>query len=490
LAVLVSALTPVIIRLALLPFWPVPVPYMTDEFSYLLAADTYASGRLTNPQHPLWKHFDSLNILVRPAYVSKYPSGQGLILALGQVVFHTPWAGVCLSVALMCGALYWMLEGFVGRRWALTGALLVGLRLGLDGYWMNSYWGGALAAFAGALALGAAIRQKPLLLGIGVIVLSITRPVEGLIFCLPLLFLLKRRTILLAAPVICLGLAGIAYQNWRVMGDPLRLPYVEAASQTQATPAFIWNKVRKDILYLDPFLELNYAKFEVQFVSHPLPNRLAVKAWQVWIFYFGPALTVPFLFGPKLWRDRRVRSLWPFVACALLTVIIETWYFPHYIAPYTAVFAVFIVQALRHLNANRHGYARFAAMIPEVVYVTVAVAAVLAVKQRRIETFASPPSWCCMETRRWERFQVMDKLEKEPRPQLLIVRYKIHQPLPAWVYNPADIDSAKIIFARDYGPCGNQELLKYYANRQKWLLVVDGFDYTMTPYPEHESCVG
>jgi hypothetical protein len=95
-----------------------------------------------------------------------------------------------------------------------------------------------------------------------------------------------------------------------------------------------------------------------------------------------------------------------------------------------------------------------------------------------------------METRPWPRFDVIAKLEKEPRPQLLIVRYALHQPLPAWIYNPADIDAAKVIFARDYGPCGNQELLRYYPNRQKWLLEVDGFDYKLTPYPEHESCVG
>jgi hypothetical protein len=460
---------------------------MTDEFSYLLAADTYASGRLSNPQHPLWKHFDSLNILVRPVYASKYPPGQGLILALGQVLFHTHWAGVVMGVALMCGAIYWMLEGFLGRRWALTGALLAGLHFGLAGYWMNSYWGGGLAAFAGALALGAAIRQRGFLVGLAVVLLAITRPLEGLLFCIPLLFLLKFRTILRAAPVVCLGLAGIAYQNWRILGDPLSLPYIEAARQTLATPAFIWGKVRKDILYLDPFLELNYAKFEVAFVSGPLPIRLAVKAWQIWIFYFGPALSIPFFLAGGLRHDRRLRKLWPFLVSAAVTVVIVTWYFPHYIAPYTAVFLALTVEAFRRTNAARSGWG---AMLPQVICITVAAAAFLAVTQRRADTFASPPSWCCMETLPWSRFQVLAKLEKEPRPQLLIVRYGLRQPLPAWIYNPADIDSAKVIFARDYGPCGNLELLKYYANRQKWLLEVDGFEYKLSPYPEHQSCVG
>jgi hypothetical protein len=491
LALAVAALCPVVLRLALLPWWPAPFPTVTDEFSYLLAADTYASGRLTNPQHPLWKHFDSVNILVRPTYASKYPPGQGLVLAAGQVLFHHPWAGVCLGVALMGGAIYWMLEAFIGRRWALTGALLAGLQFGLAGYWMNSYWGGALAAAAGALVLGAAIRQRPVSLGLGVVLLAITRPVEGLIFCIPTLFLLKRRTMLLAAPIVCVGLAGIAYQNWRVTGDPLRLPYIEFADRYQATPAFIWNHVRHDILYVDPFLELNYVKGEVQIVSGPLYERLAVKAWQIWIFYLGPTLTLPFFFATRLRKDRRLRLLWPFAASAAVTVIIVSVYFPHYIAPYTAVFVAFIVQAFRHLNAGRHRIgSRIAAVIPAVVCITVATATFLAITQHSGPTFNSPPGWCCRKTGPWERFFVLDKLEKEPRPQLLIVRYAMIRALPAWVYNPADIDSAKVIFARDFGPCGNQELLHYYKNRQKWLLEVDGYDYKLSPYPENETCGG
>src|SRR5262245_3239187 len=143
-----------VLRLALLPIWPIPKPTIYDEFSYLLQADTFAHGRLTTSAHPLWRFFESTYILQQPTYASRFPPAQALMLALGQVLFGHPWFGVWLSAGLLAAAVCWALQGWLPPDWALLGAF-IGLDLFLFSDWMNSYWGGAVASLVDELVMGA-----------------------------------------------------------------------------------------------------------------------------------------------------------------------------------------------------------------------------------------------------------------------------------------------------------------------------------------------
>src|SRR5580693_9462392 len=182
---LLLALLPVALRLALLPHHPVPSPDVYDEFGHLLVADTLLHFRLANPPHPLHQFFETYFVLQEPAYGSIFPIGQGLAIALGWTLFGHPWAGVALSIGALCALCYWMLRAWTTPGWALIGGLLAVIEFGPLNQWMNSYWGGGVSALAGCLVFGALPRLREnghtrdaVLLGLGLAIQLLTRPFE------------------------------------------------------------------------------------------------------------------------------------------------------------------------------------------------------------------------------------------------------------------------------------------------------------------------
>jgi hypothetical protein len=484
-------------RLALLPIWEEPKPYIYDEFGYLLQADTFAAGRLTNPTPALWQFFESPYILMKPTYTSKYAPGQGMAMALGQVVFGHPWCGVWLSCGVLMAVLCWALQGWLSPGWALFGAVLA-LKLCLFSYWMDSYWGGAVAAIGGALMLGAFPRivnegrwGYSWLLGLGAVMLALTRMYEGLLFVIPILaaLLLKRQSIrvwALSGVVVALGGAFVLYYNYRVTGHASELPYIEHQRQYGYAPYFSFQSLEPEATYRHKNLfDLSHGwEFEKWQESRSLGVFKARGLdWYKTLADIcgGVVLVVPFcLFLWPAWRNRRW-SL-PFYCAAIVFVgsFCETIYYTHYAAPAAAAILLVLVctlQELRKWDFNGKSTGRFLSRgVPVAAFlVLMGHEGTRLYKQEPIQ--ATKP----VNARKGLVEQML--LEQKGGKHVILVRYtKAKTPHEEWIYNRADIDGSDVIWAQDMGTEENRKIVDYYKGRSIWLMQPDENPEAVEPY--------
>ncbi len=498
------------IRLLILPVLAIPEPYVHDEFSYLLAADTFASGRLANPTHPLWPFFESFHITQLPTYMSMYFPAQGLCLAAGKVLFGHPWFGVCIATALMCGAICWMLQQWLPPGWALLGGVLCVLRLGIFSYWMNSYWGGSIAALGGALVWGGTgciLRRRgdrigALTMGLGIALLAGTRPYEGALITVPAVFLVARRCIgrrdalrfrrvfvPLAALVACTA-AAIAYYDWRVFGDARILPYQINRATYGVARHFVWQAPQAEPVYRHRVFRDFYVGMELPeaLEAHTPVGFLTRTAQKVAIgglFLLGTTLLLPLAAMGRAARSRRLRPLTGTAAIFCGGLMLNVWFFPHYGAPGVAVFYALLLQSMRYLRQWKPGRQPAGAFlvraVPVVCLVLFAVRLAAGPLGLSIERF--PSMWYGTPPLGLSRAGVAARLNALPGRQLAIVRYGAnHNPVDDWVYNGADIDGAKIVWAREMDRESNARLLDYYRDRLVWLVEPDGNPAVISPY--------
>ena len=525
LSVFVAGATACVLRLLLLPISPIPQPYGHDDFSFLLAADTFAHGRLTNPTPAMWMHFESFHITLKPTYMSMYFPAQGMIMAAGQVLAGHPWWGVWATCGLMCAAICWMLQGWLPPGWALLGAMLAVLRLTLFSYWINSYTGaGATAALAGALLLGAVPRIRRhfrtrdfFWMALGMAILATSRPYEGLLVSIPALaaivwcwfkksslsasILVRRVTP--AALVLAATVAFMAYYDYRVFGNVFTPPYKLDRQTYAVAQHFLWQPLQPEPVYRhrimrdfyagsDIWSETKYFRDETRSATSLLEADTD-KLLAAGLFYFGFALIPPLVMLPWALRDRRFRLLTLTGIVVTAGLAIETFFLHHYLAPATAILYALLLQCMRHLRVRGPSGLFLVRAIP-VLCITLALLRVFAqpmhfnVAPKR--TVTDLASWYGTAPVGLDRARVLAELESLPGPQLAIVAYAPHHMLSDWVYNSPDIDKSKVIWARQMDPARDRELLNYYKGRQAWLVEPDCNPPRISRFPAVQEPVG
>jgi hypothetical protein len=504
-SIVILFLATIAIRLIILPVIPYPRPVVHDEYSYLLQADMFVHGRLAFPTHPMWRYFETFHVNFHPTYSSIFSPAQGATLALGQLLGN-PWIGVLLTTSGMVAAILWMLQGWFPPRWALLGAIFVLVRLSIFSYWMNSYWGGSVAALGAALVLGALPRlmrvpraYHAFLLGIGVMILANSRPLEGFIFCVPVVFVLFfwlfrlrrqnrpipiRRVLLPIFGCVSANLIFTFYYNWRVTGDPLIIPRAIYYQQYFSVSPFLWGKILPPLHYANPQFEAFFNGWLRTQFDGTLSGLKKIELERIeafWTYFLGAPLATSFLSFPWLIRDRRIRFvLWQFLFCALGLLTVR-WFLPHYAAPAACALLVILVQAFRHLRRWKWGGHPIG-----IGWTRAIVSLVLAMVPICIpEHICNPNAETCLSfPYDWQRAGIISKLRQVPGDHLVIVRYSPgHDVHRDWVYNSADIDHSRVVWAREIPGTDISPLLTYFSNRKVWLAEPDASPPSIYPYP-------
>ncbi len=480
-------------------YMPPPLPTVHDEFAYLLGADTFARGRLANESPAMADFFETIHVIVRPTYSPKYPPGQALILALGKTVFGHPYAGVVLSFGAMTGSLVWMLLQWVPQRWAVAGAIYTCLVLFTPWHhWMNSYWGGSVAATGSALLVGSLglLRNQRWGVGTGVWfgagagLMALSRPYEGLLVAVGAIVVAAlcwreqrasawRFFAGAAIPILlCGGFLGAV--NRAATGQLTRLTYWEHDRQYAVTPV-LW--------ILPPRLPAERMHGDLRRHQEQYERAAYDEARESWWWIPAKRLFVSFPMGVAIvlgilgWRSgnpwlRRCSMLFLF---AFLPLLLHKVMLRYYLAPaIPPAMLLCILWAQRYWPLARAGGFRLAAY--SLLLLSTFVMPVGSTVNRLLELtglrdgFASPL---------FERPRLESQLMASPGEDVVIVSYGMaHEPREEWVYNGADLEHDPVLWARDLGCERNRELLRYYHDRRFWLLEADVWPLRLKPYQE------
>jgi hypothetical protein len=314
------------------------------------------------------------------------------------------------------------------------------------------------------------------------------------------------RIVLPLLMVLVCTAAAMGVYNLRVTGHVFRMPYEVHEATYAVAPVFLWQQLRPEPEYRHQTMRDYHTGWEPgQYLKqHSISGFVQVsleKLKELYLFYLGPVLTIPLVTMPWVLRSRWM--CFALFTCGVLGAGLlgeTTLTRAHYAAPVAGLIYVLVMQAMRHLRLWQWRGRPAGRCIVWAVSVGCVVSLMVAFAQHVRNSSDDRKSsmqriGSQLQTDRGqhpvgdglslrERSNILSQLQADGGQHLIIVRYgPQHFSHREWVYNEANIDDAKVVWAREMDAAQNRKLLEYFAGRRVWLLEPDTDRPYLVPYP-------
>ncbi|MCH2173077.1 hypothetical protein MK489_20045 [Myxococcota bacterium] len=486
--------------------WIEPRPTTLEDFSVLLAADTFSNGRLANPPPALPTYFERPYQLVQPKYVSIATPLPALVALAGNAL-GDPGRASILTFALACVSVWWMLSAIRGisAGYSFLGSMVLTTHPNLLIDWGIGYTGASLGMLGAALVYGATFRLRKAphsahawVLGLGAAILWLSWPYEGLLACVPAAWILLRDgirppsaganklTLNKLLPTLLLLLATVTftgYFNWRTTEDPLQSPRSLYNETYASVPDLLFMERPPAKDYPNISLEILYSK-DTRFTK-PYTDRqdlvgflggLAEKAKLYGNFLLPFPLLLLLLGLPWCMRDPDVRF-----ACASLLLFgaglaAQTFERTEFLGPFVPLGLVVLLASTARIGSFRAGPVPLGLIVITGLIAWSWNAMLDRYDDHSIELQLRPT---------YEKNYLEDIALSNPGSHLALAHYaQGHHVEYDWTRNDADIDGARMVWALDLGEDANREIANHFPDHTLWLLHSGVNGVRFIPHPD------
>jgi hypothetical protein len=285
------------------------------------------------------------------------------------------------------------------------------------------------------------------------------------------------------AAICVLAGAALGVYHKAVTGDSLKFPYAVHQAQYGQTPLILTGEPGPHRSYRHAVFEQFHSVWELGWWQRQATlrgwfNTKVAVTWLALVFFLSPIMWVGVL-ASQPWRRSRLTPAVFVAATAYAATLLTTFYNPHYWAPFVPLVIIAATAGLRRVDVLGRRQLSGLRLAPWLVAAQVVLFGVAAANY----TLVPRHGW------EHERAAIIAQLEQSPGRHVVLVRYGArHNCHAEWVFNGADIDGSKIVWARSMSPSCDAELERYFSDRQAWLLEPE--ERRLTPILRDAPAVG